>query len=239
MKTMIITLLTLFCLFFSPLSAQDRPEDAVKVESGRTAEQYYNIANWYSERNQYFKAIAYYKAAIRQDAGFCQALINMGLAYKEVRRFDDAVAAYRQALDSKCSQEFIHLNLGNTLVAAERYQEGLAAYDTFIEKQPYDPDGYLNKGITLFKMKQYAKAAEAFEKLILLEPDNAYFIFQTARCHARLGNFDKTALRVMSAYQVDPNIRYPLMADEDFREFRKSEQFRKIRERIALDEPQE
>lgn len=239
MKSMKSFLALLLLLIPLALLAQDKPEDSIQVEAGRTADQYYDIGNWYAERNQFFKAIAYYKAALEKRETFCMALINLGRAYKSVNRHQEAIAAYEKALSLSCEQDFIHLNLGNAHVEAGNLTEGIAAYDKFIELQPYDPDGYLNKGITLYKAGRYSQAAASFEKLILLEPDNSYFIFQTARCYAHMEDHDRTARKVIAAYNIDPNVRYALMADDDFKDFRKSDQFRRIMDTLIQEEPQE
>ena len=40
-----IVLTTFFAVF---AAAQEKPEDQFKIEPGRSAEDYYNIGNWYS-----------------------------------------------------------------------------------------------------------------------------------------------------------------------------------------------
>lgn len=228
MKPSLAVALALLLAGLAAAPAQDKPAEEFKVEPGRTAEEYYNIGNWYAERDQHFRAIAYYKAAIAKDADLTIALVNMGASYRAVGKPADAVEAYKSAIDAGFEENFVYLNLGNAYIDADELRQAVIAFRTFIALEPYDPDGYANLGITLYRLGDYAQAAEAFEKLILLEKDNAYFLFQAARCYALLEQHDKTLEKVKAALAIDPNIRYALLQDEDFRKFRRSQQYRTL-----------
>ena len=228
MKSSFAIALAVLLLGIAVVPAQDKPSDEFKVEPGRTAEEYYNIGNWYAERDQHFRAIAYYKAATAKNAKLAIAWVNMGTSYRAVGQPSDAIDAYKAAIDAGFEENFVYLNLGNAYVDADELRQAVIAFRTFIALEPYDPDGYANLGITLYRLADYAQAAEAFEKLLLLEKDNAYFIFQAARCYALLEQHDKTLDKVKAALAIDPNIRYALLQDEDFRKFRRSQQYRTL-----------
>jgi len=223
-------LAAILLLLILPLTsiAQDRPEDEFKIEPGRSASEYYNIGNWYAEREQHYRAIAYYKAAIAKDEEFTAAWVNMGSAYRAVDRFRDAIRAYKKAIEIGIEENFVYLNLGNAYVGAGELTEATIAFKTFIALEPYDTDGYANLGITLFRLREYAQAADAFEKLLLLDKENAYFMFQAARCYTILGQQDKAFEKLKQALQIDPNIRYALLQDDDFRAFRRSEFYKRL-----------
>ena len=208
--------------------AQEKPEEQFRVEPGRTAAEYYNIGNWYAERDQHYRAIAYYKASVAADSRFAQAWVNMGASYRATGRHDAAVAAYRAAIDAGFDENFIYLNLGNAYLSAARRREAVSAFRTFTSLEPYDPDGYANLGIALFQLQEYTQAAEVFEKFLILDEENAYFHFQTARCYVLLKRFDDAAAKVRTALQLDPNVRYALLQDDDFKAFRRSAQYRQL-----------
>lgn len=227
-----LSAVVIMLLLAQPCISQEKPEDNFKVEPGRTAEDYYNIGNWYFEREQHYKAIAYYKAAIAQNQSFAEAWNNLGAAYSEVERFDESVEAYRKAVELASTENFVYLNLGNALTKTGKLRDAALAYRTFIQLEPYDPDGYKNLGITLFRLKDYEQAADAFEKLLLIEKDDSYFTFQTARCYAILGRYDKTLEKIQAALILDPDIGSILEDDPDFRGFRRSEQYRQLKKNI-------
>ena len=218
-------------------SAQEKPEDQFRIEPGRTAEDYYNIGNWYSKREQHYRAIAYYKAAIDKKEEYVQAWINLGASYRAVERFEDAITAYQKAIDIGSEEHFVYLNLGNALVAANRLREATIPFRTYITLEPYDPDGYVNLGITLFRLQDYSQAAETFEILLIIEKDNAYFRFQTARCYALLKETEKTVLHLREALSLDPKIRFALLQDSDFRNFRRSQSYRSLMAEFEPDQP--
>ena len=226
--SLLLAIITLLAAAPPLLTAQDKPEDQFRVEPGRTAAEYYNIGNWYAERDQHFRAVAYYKASVAADPAFASAWVNMGASYRAAGRHDDAVSAYRSALDAGFDENFIYLNLGNALLSAARLREAASAFRTFTTLEPYDPDGYANLGIALFQLEEYAQAAEVFEKFLLLDEENAYFHFQAARCYVLLKRFDDALPPLRKALELDPNVRYALLQDDDFKAFRRSPQYRQL-----------
>lgn len=229
MKKAIYSLL-LSAVLISSAIAQDQKPEQFTVEPGRSADEYYNIGNWYSERDQHHKAIAYYQASLSKRSDFVPALINLGSSLRAVGRYDEAVKAYRTAITAGCKENFVYLNLGNAYVSAGKLKEAVTAFKAYIEKAPYESDGYANLGITLYRLKDYAGAVESFEKLLLLKENDSYFLFQTARCYALLKKFDLAMERARSALKIDPNVKYALMQEDDFKEFRRSPQFRTLLE---------
>jgi tetratricopeptide (TPR) repeat protein len=210
------------------ISAQEKPEDSIKVEPGLSAEEYFNIGNWYSEREQHFKAVAYYKEATAVKADFAEAWNNLGTSFSAVARYSEAVQAYRKAIELGIKEHFVYLNLGNAQVNAGLLRDAVASYRVFIELEPYDAGGYTNLGITLFRLKEYSEAADAFEKLLLINKDDSYFTFQAARCYALAGKYDEALIKVRAALALDPGVRQVLLTDPDFRGFRRSPQFREL-----------
>jgi tetratricopeptide (TPR) repeat protein len=219
------------CLAAPALSpAQEKPEDDFAVEPGRSAEEYYNIGNWYAQRDQHFRAIAYFRAAIGLREDFVEAWINMGASLSAAERFEEAVDAYQRAIEIGAEENFIYLNLGNAYAGAGELRQAVIAFRTFTSLEPYDPDGYSNLGITLFRLEDYAAAVEEFEKYLLLEKENAFFAFQAARCYALLGRHEEALEKIRIALTIDPNVRQALMADDDFRGFRRSQFYRQLQE---------
>jgi tetratricopeptide (TPR) repeat protein len=223
-----ITALIFAALVSAPAFAQEQPEDSIKVEPGRSAEEYFNIGNWYSQRDQHFKAIAYYKAATALKADFAEAWNNLGTSFSSVDRYSEAIQAYRRAIELGIEENFAYLNLGNAQVKAGLLRDAADSFRIFVDLDPYDPDGYTNLGITLFRLKDYSQAADAFEKLLLINKDDGYFTFQAARSYALAERYDKALVKVRAALALDPNVRQVLMTDPDFRGFRRSPQFREL-----------
>lgn len=219
----------LFCLCLAvPLRAQETGDAGIVVEKGRTPEQYYNIANWYSERGQHFRAIAYYQAAIAGKPRFTEAYINLGSSLRLVKRADEAVAAYRSALAIGNTPTFVHLNLGNALVDAGKLREAVAAFEQYIRLEPYEVDGYANLGIVRYQLKEYLSAAAEFEKLLLLKKDDSWFLYQAARCYALGKRYDKALEKARLALRAEANLKFVIMDEADFKEFRKSPEFRQL-----------
>lgn len=208
--------------------AQDTGDAGIVVEKGRSAEQYYNIANWYSERGQHFRAIAYYRAALENKPAFTEAWINLGSSLRAVKRAEEAVSAYRSAIAIGNAPNFVHLNLGNALVDAGKLREAVVAFEQYIRLEPYEADGYANLGITRYRLKEYLAAAADFEKLLLLKKDDSWFLYQAARCYALGKQYDKALEKARLALRAETNLKFVIMDEADFKEFRKSPQFRQL-----------
>lgn len=239
MKRTLATL-SLFLLCVSVASAQDYPlpEDQVQVELGRSAEQYFNLGNWYAERDQHVKAVAYYKAALKKKPDYTETLINMGSSLRALKRFDEAIAAYNKALELGTDVDFVYLNLGNAYLSAGRLREAALAFRTYTQLQEYDPAGYARLAFTLYRLKEYSQAAETFERLVILGEDVSYNLYQAARCYAMMRDYDKTLEKIRAALKADPNIRFVLMDEPDFHDFRRSSQFRELLEEFQSQDSQ-
>ena len=209
-------------------SIPKKPEDSILVEFGRSAEEYYNLGNWYAERDQHVKALAYFKAALKKRPNYTEVLINMGTSYRALGRYQEAIESYRSAIDIGTDENFVHFNLGNALVSANRLREASLAFRTYIELDAYDPAGYSRLGYVLYRLGDFAEAAETFEKVLILEENDGYFLYQAARCYALMGNYDKAYEKALAALKADPNIRFVIVREEDFRDFRRSAQFQKL-----------
>ncbi len=110
MKNILLSLIALVIassMIIAQETSTDNPEDKVTVELGRTADQYYNVGNWYAERQQHVKAVAYFKAALNKKSDFTGALINLGSSLKELKRFDEAIDSYQKAIDHKTKENFV------------------------------------------------------------------------------------------------------------------------------------
>ncbi len=222
----------LFLAAIPPL-AQEEDGEQFQVELGRSAEEYFNIGNWYSERDQHFRAIAYYRAAVERREDFAEAWINLGVSLRAIDRYQEAIDAYRTAIDLDCEENFVYLNLGNALVAAGRLREAVLQFRTFVNLEPYDPDGYANLGLTLLRLSDHAEAAAAFERLLILRQDDVYFLYQAARCYALLSRYEEATEKLRRALRLDPNLRAFFLNDDDFRGFRRSSQYRQLLAEIS------
>ena len=232
MSKRILITLTFLLIFSITIIAQSQKEqeDSFKVESGKTAEQYYRIGNWYSERDQHAKAVAYYKAAIAKDSSYGEAFVNMGISLKQIGKFEESISAYNRAIELNKVENFVHLNLGLVHRAAGNHVAALASFNNYISLEPYETAGYANAGFACYELKDFNQAALNFEKLLVLEPENKGILLQLARSHALMESYQKTADILIKALKLDKNLKYLILEGPEFLQFRKTQEFRQVLE---------
>ncbi len=102
------------------------------------------------------------------------------------------------------------------------------AFLTFIELEPYDPAGYARLGYIYYSLREYQQAADTFERVILIKPEETYYIYQAARCYALLRDYDMALSKARQALKLDPNLRFVITDEPEFRDFRRSKQFKEL-----------
>jgi tetratricopeptide (TPR) repeat protein len=130
-------------------------------------------------------AVAFYRAALVDDAARPDTWYNLGWALRATRQFDAALAAYGEALRHGSDHpEHLHLNRA-AILADHLYQPDAAEeeLDTALRLAPGFVPAMLNLG-TLHEDRGQADAArDVYRRALLHDPGNG-------RAHARIGMID-------------------------------------------------
>jgi len=118
--------------------------------------------DWYrkglaaTEKNDYKKAIAHYKKAIKADSNFAFAWDNLGLSYRKLEDYDNAILAYKKSLQVDPRGLTPLQNLAIAYQYKKEYEKAIATYERISKLEPDNPEIYYGIGLvqTSF-LKQY------------------------------------------------------------------------------------
>lgn len=130
-----------------------------------------NLGNVYLGRGMFDDAERKYKAALKINPDFTDALSDLGIVYSEVNRLDEAEAVLKRALALKPDSAPAHNNLAIVYVKKGLLEEAEAGFKTAIKIQPNLARVHNNLG-GVYQKKGLLKAAEAeFETAYKINPD--------------------------------------------------------------------
>jgi tetratricopeptide (TPR) repeat protein len=171
-------------------------EEAIEVlddmiNSGETAEHYYNIGYLKTAEGKYSEAIEAFRKATELDRLFAKAYEGMGKAYKAMGEPDLAEKFLQKAADIYMDKENVEeaesilndileiskdsVNVFNSLGVLYRkkgdFKNALKNYEKALRIHPDEPFIHYNIGRLFLDMKDPGKATEYFEKAVIIDPD--------------------------------------------------------------------
>jgi tetratricopeptide (TPR) repeat protein len=153
-----------------------------------------NLGILYAERGQLKKAEEAYQTALRLDADFYPALVNLADAFRMQKRDQEGEPFLRQALNLAPNDAAVHHALGLLLIRTGKKAEAMTALKDAWELQPDNPQyGYVY-GIALHSTGENKKAAAVLEKIHLRHPNDRQILMSLVTIHRDLGNTN-TALQ--------------------------------------------
>ncbi|MBJ6727378.1 tetratricopeptide repeat protein [Geomesophilobacter sediminis] len=111
--------------------------------------QLYNNAIELTAQEKLAEAEAQYRMAIARDAGYCDAMDNLGLLMRRQGRIDEAVTWYQRSLKIKPDNGVAHQNLAAGYQAQGNLEDAQAEYVWLTEHQPGNPEGFYGLGACL------------------------------------------------------------------------------------------
>ena len=155
-----------------------------------------NLGILYAERGQFQKAEDAYQTALRLDAAFYPALVNLADLYRVQQRDKEGEVALRQALNIAPDEGSVHHALGLLLVRTGQKDEAMTALKRAYELQPENPRyGYVY-GIALNSTGETKQAVSVLEKTQRLHPTDRQLLMTLISIHRDQGN-NKAALELV------------------------------------------
>lgn len=158
----------------------------------------------YFRQKEYDIALRKYNAAIKQDPGMVQALLNIGQIYVMKNNLEKALTYYRRVLETEpenttalCNIALIKYREGNKTMAFEqlnRLVSGGGNNNYLVHK-------YL--GIIWLEKGQIDEAIERFMKSIDLNPADPDNYINLGVCYHKLNNLKRASLEYARALELD------------------------------------
>ncbi len=192
----------------------------------------FNRANYSLSTGEYDRAIEIYQELLRQNPGYPDANLNLGVAFIRKGNPDTAERYFREELRHFPDRARAYSNLASVYYLKKDYDSALALADRALEFRPYLSDPYLIKLRANHNMGDIAaitrtiSTAERFldnKGALYLEAGNIYSSFEM---------YDRAKEYLLSAYKEKP-----AAAEIDDNAFRQSsdgeKQLQRIRARAA------
>lgn len=107
---------------------------------------YYNLGLDESDKENYSKAIEYYKKAVVFDSDFAFAYDNIGICYRKLNKFDEAIEAYEKSLKIDPNGKMPLQNIAIAYIYKKEYKKGLKAYEKLSKLDPNNPEVFYGIG---------------------------------------------------------------------------------------------
>lgn len=141
------------------VSANDKL-GAKSVSDNREALKFYNLGLDEGKKENWQKAIDYYKKALVFDPEFAFAYDNIGICYRKLGKYDEAIEAYESSLKIDPNGEMPLQNIGIAYVFKKEYKKAVKAYERLAKIDPENPEVFYGTG------NIYALYLNDFEKAL-------------------------------------------------------------------------
>ena len=143
--------------------AKEQRSEAVD-RNPQSADEYYDRAFEYHQKQEYDLALADYNQVIELDPSNEKALINRGLIYQSQGKDEDAIADYNKAIQINPNNFATYRNRGVLYFEQSQYELAKADWDKAIAINPKDALAYYNRGLLYLKLSDSSSAKTDLEK---------------------------------------------------------------------------
>ncbi|MBL4753320.1 MAG: tetratricopeptide repeat protein [Flavobacteriales bacterium] len=156
-----------------------------------TSEGYLNRGQYYTENDQFDKAMLDYDATLRLNPKSSLAYINRGNVYGRSGTYDLALANYSKAIELSPNDSKIFLNRGNVYGLQGDIPASIVDFTTAIELERNYLDAYINRGISYSKLREFDKALLDFNAALQLNPSSFKTVGMRAYAFLDMGRYDE------------------------------------------------
>jgi predicted CXXCH cytochrome family protein len=186
----------------------DDPVRGVRVEAARILADIPDSQFPAAKRSARASALNEYVAALRQDADWPTANVNLGNLHLRQGRAEEAIAAYERALTLDTQLAGAYVNLADAYRMQGRDERGEQVLRRGLARLPHAADVHHALGLLLVRKGDKAAAVAALEQAARRAPDNARYAYVYAVALHSTGR-PGTALAVLR----DADIRHPNTPD--------------------------
>ena len=174
------------------------------VELRKSAENYFNIAYSFGEKEDYIKEIENYNKALELNPGYEDAWKNKGIALRNLKQYEEAIKCYDKALELNPKDEDAWKSKGIAFSNMGKYEEAIKCYDKALELNPKDEDAWKSKGIAFSNMGKYEKAIKCYDKALELDPGYERAWNNKGIAFSNMGKYEKAIKCYDKALELDP-----------------------------------
>ncbi|KAL1411551.1 anaphase-promoting complex subunit cdc27 [Vanrija albida] len=161
-----------------------------------------------AEMEEYDRAIAFYRTAIRADARHYNAWYHMGSVYLKLGKIRHAEHHLRRAAEINPSSPVLLLCIGEVLEQSDNLPGALAIYEqaTRLKVESAMAMVEYKRIRVLVALGRIAEAIAALQPLARLAPDEANIQFLLGKCYMRTGRNAEAMVAFASARELQPKL---------------------------------
>lgn len=199
---------TLFAANGFPEEAQRLYAIAKPGGSDLSPQEYYNQAKSASQQGDQKKAMEYYRAAIKLDPEYGQALTGLGAMLLMQKKIDEAQPLFERALELDPGHATALINMAMIDQARGNEDSALKRLQQVIERNPNYAEAHLNLGSLLASMKRHEEAIEHLSKAISLNPQREVAHLNLAAAYVKTRQWAKAEERYLVVLSINPRISF-------------------------------
>ncbi len=158
----------------------------------------------YSDKEEYDKAIRYYKESLEINPRFIITYNNLANTYQKLERYDDAIREYETAIRMNKNYYEAYANMGNAYKRMEKYDLAIANYRKSLSIKESYVDARFNLGVTYADTGRSDEALEIYKKVVEYDPGHAEAYNNMAVIYREKGLTDRAIKIFMTAVKKDP-----------------------------------
>lgn len=199
---------TLFATSGLPGESQ-RLYQMIKPAGGnRNARDYYNLAKAAAQQGQQELAMEHYRAALRLEPDFGQALTGLGALFLLQKRIDEARPLFEDALRIDPNHATALVNLAMIDQARGDTESALGRLRKVISLNPDYAEARLNLGSLLASMKNYEEAIDHLSQAVKLNPKLEIARINLAAAYMDTRQWSQAEEQYQSIVQINPGMAY-------------------------------
>ncbi len=162
-------------------------------------------------------------------------LFKKGINLMADEKLEEAVVVFEEALRIDPENIETLMKLGYARFHLDDHGEALRVYDRIFDIDIANPEAWNLKGLVHYEQKKYAKALDAVEKAIESDPTYGMAQYNKACFLSLLNQVPESLEALKRAIEIDVKNARRSIRDNDFRNVRIEEGFKRIQEVVVLE----
>ncbi|ORX36601.1 hypothetical protein BD324DRAFT_455377 [Kockovaella imperatae] len=164
------------------------------------------------EMEEYERAVAFYRTAIRTDARHYNAWYGMGLVYLKTGKPKYAEHHFRRAAEINPTNAVLLTCIGMVLEQNDDTMQALSFYDQACKYAPDSPMVAYKRVRVLVALQRIDEAITFLESLAKTAPDEANIHFLLAKCYLKQDRRTEATVSFTSARELQPKLEGAIRA---------------------------
>ncbi|EIW70360.1 hypothetical protein TREMEDRAFT_28684 [Tremella mesenterica DSM 1558] len=164
------------------------------------------------EMEEYERAVAFFRTAIRTDARHYNAWYGMGLVYLKTGKPKHAEHHFRRAAELNPTNAVLLCCIGMVLEQMDNVIQALEYYDKAVRFSPNSPMVVFKRIRALVSLGRIEESLPQLEHLSRHSPDEANVFFLLGKCYLRLDRKSDAAVSFTHARELQPKLESSIKA---------------------------